>query len=130
MNARLARTTIAIVSVLTASIVIGGMVVFVGGLAYRWLADAASPALALTCLISGSVIVGALILFLGQLALRQALQWSGGSQPRTPEQMIVGELLKVVDGNPTKLVLASLGVGFAFGLSPRLRRVVYRTFVG
>jgi hypothetical protein len=129
MNARLVRTSLAIASVLIASIVVGGMLVFMGGLLYRWLADAASPGLAAACLVGGSLVIGALIVVLGQVALRQATQWSHSRPPHTPEQMIVGELMKVVDTNPNKLVLASLGVGFALGLSPRLRRTVYRALV-
>jgi uncharacterized membrane protein len=130
MNARLARTAFAIASVLVASIVVGGMIVFVGALAYRWISDAGFPALAVTCLVAGSLIVGALIALLGQLALREAFQRSQTRSTQTPEHMIVGELMKAVDANPTKLVMASLGVGLALGLSPRLRRMVYRSLVG
>jgi hypothetical protein len=129
MNARLARTTLAVASVLVASIVVGGTIVFLGGLAYRWIADAGSPTLAVTCLVAGSLIVSALIVFLGQFALREAFQWSQSRSAQTPEHMIVGELMRALDANPTKLVMASLGVGLALGLSPRLRRMVYRSLV-
>jgi len=130
MNARLARTTLAIASVVIASIVIGGTIVLVGDLAYRWLAAAASPGVALICLVSGSLGVSGVIFFLGQYALRQAIRRPHTDASLAPEQMIVGELIKAANANPGKLVIASLGVGFALGLSPRLRRVVYRTIIG
>jgi hypothetical protein len=47
----------------------------------------------------------------------------------SPEHMIASELVRLTDGQPTKLAVASFGIGIALGLSPRLRRVLFRSFV-
>jgi hypothetical protein len=131
MNSRLLRAGIAIASILVASIVVGGTLVFLGLLLYRALADAGSPGLAVACLVVGACLVGAVILLVGHLTLQRALQLSRplGASTGSPEQMIASELARLIDGQPTKLVLVSLGVGFVLGLSPRMRRAVYRSFV-
>jgi len=129
MNNRLLRTTLAVTSALTASVVIGGTIVFIGSLAYRWVADTSSPAFAMACLVGGTLIVSGLVVAVGQLCLRQAVHLFPPHPSKTPEQMVVGELIKTLDANPTKLVAIALGVGFALGLSPRLRRMVYRLFI-
>lgn len=131
MNQRLVRATLAVSSVLIASIVIGGIMVFVGGLLYRWLAETASPLVALSVLMASALLLGALVVLLGQVALQRAMAPSRDEtkECRTAEEVIVGELVRLANGNPTKLLLASLGVGFALGVSPRLRRAVYETLV-
>lgn len=126
-NPRLIRTTFAVVSILIASIVVGGMIVFLGALFYRWLADSGSPTLAVLFLAIGSLIVGALIALAGLMALRQALQWPKSDRGRTPQQTLAELLLGVAEADPSKLVLASLGLGFALGVSRRLRRIIYRS---
>jgi hypothetical protein len=132
MNARMLRIGAAIAAVLVASIVIGGTLVFVGVAIYRALADAGSPGLAATCLIVGALLVGTVLLLVGHITLRQAFQWprSANMPDGGPEQMLARELARLLEGQPTKLVFASLGVGFVLGLSPRMRRAVFRTFVG
>jgi len=129
VNNRLLRTTLAVTSALTASVVIGGTIVFIGSLAYRWVADMSSPALAMACLVGGSLIISGLAVAIGQLFLRQAVHLFPAHPLKTPEQMVVGELIKTLDANPTRFVAVALGVGFALGLSPRLRRMVYRSFI-
>lgn len=132
MNQRLVRATLAISSVLIASIVVGGIMVFAGGLLYRWLAEAASPLIALSVLIASALLLGALVVLLGQVALQRAMAPSREEikESRTAEEVIAGELVRLANGSPTKLLLASLGVGFALGLSPRLRRAVYHSLAG
>lgn len=128
MNTRMIRASLAISSVLIASILIGSTMIFAGGLFYRWLVDVASPAVALGCLIIAALLAGAAVVMLGQLALQRAVfpaRLNGGAS-RSPDQMIATELVRLADGSPVKLLAASLGVGFALGLSPRLRRAVYQ----
>ncbi len=131
MNPRLLRVGIALASLLIASIVIGGMMVFLGMLLYRTLAEAGAPGLAVTCVVVGACLVGALVVIIGYWSLQRALQWPRATDipAGTPEQMIVAELGHLIGGNPTKIVFASLGIGFVLGLSPRLRRAVYRSLV-
>lgn len=131
MNGRFVRATLAIVSILTASIVLGGTMVFTGGILYRWLMDAMPSGLALTVLGVAALAVVTLVIWLGQIAMRDAFRRATVSERtgQDPDQLIIMEALKVLNANPGKLVLASLGVGFALGLSPRLRRTVYRSFV-
>lgn len=131
MNLRLVSASVAVLSILVASIIVGGMAVVVGGLLYRWLAEIAPPAFALVCLIAGALLLAALVVLLGQLVLQHAV-WPAEKRPagsQTPDQMIAAELVRLANGNPTKLIAAALGVGFAFGFSPRLRETVYRTLV-
>jgi hypothetical protein len=131
MNARFSRIGTAIASILIASIVAGGTILFLGALMYRSLVDSGSPRLALTFLVISACGVGALAVFIGQSALRRALQWR---QPESrsadiPTQVIAGELARLINNQPVTLVFASLGVGFILGLSPRIRRTVYRSLI-
>ncbi|MGE4063235.1 MAG: hypothetical protein AB7E79_07680 [Rhodospirillaceae bacterium] len=131
MNSRLVRVALAVSSILIASIVVGGMMVLVGDLLYLWLSEIASPAIALCVLIASALTLSVLFILLGQMALQRAIVPSlkASAAARSPDQLIAGELVRLANGNPTKLLFASLGVGFALGLSPRLRRVVYQTLV-
>jgi len=131
MDTRLLRVALAVLSILIASIVVGGMLVFLGMLLYRTLAEAGSPGLAVACLVVGSCLVGALVVILGHWSFQRALELPRASDmpAGTPEQMIAVELARLIGSSPTKLVVASLGVGFALGLSPRLRRAIYRSFM-
>jgi hypothetical protein len=130
MNVRLLRGTIAIASVLVASIAIGGMAVFVGGLLYGALVEAGFPNLAIVCLIIGSLLFGGCAILVGQIALQRAMLWPPATKSAgAPEDFIATELASLVEGHPIKLVAASLGLGFVLGLSPRLRRAVYRSLV-
>ena len=131
MNQRLIRGALAIMSIMVASIVVGGMFVFVGGLSYEWLTTEASPGIALGVIIVSSAIVSAIIVALAHAALRSSLRLpsdvSAGIE--NPGQFLSCELLKLAQNSPTKLILAALGVGFVLGSSPRLRRSIYRTLV-
>jgi hypothetical protein len=131
INARLVRATLAVASVMTASIVVGGAIVMAGGLLYRRLAEIASPGLALSSILAGALLIGGLAVLLGHLALRRSLRpsFKQASIPSTPDQMIAGELVNLLGGHPVKLLAASLGIGFVLGASPRLRRAVYRSLV-
>lgn len=128
MNTRMIRASLAITSVLIASILIGGTMVFAGGLLYRWLADLTSPGVALGCLVTTALLLGGVVVLLGQLAFQHAVLPASFKREssRSPDQLIATELVRFADGSPLKLLAASLGVGFALGLSPRLRRAVYQ----
>jgi len=132
MSTRLIRAGLAMSSVLTASIIIGGMSVFVGGVLYRWLAEIAPPAVALACVIAGAVLLAALVLLLGHFVVRRAFGPSAAklTNADSPDRLIAAGVLRLAEGSPVQLVAMALGVGFALGLSPRLRRVVYRSLVG
>jgi hypothetical protein len=132
MTPLMARAGVAAASTLVASIVIGGMIVFAGSLGYPALADATSPGLAVSVLVAGAAGVGGLIVLAGQLILRRTKpEGRAGSRSHiTPELLIMNELTKAISGSPTKLVATSLAIGFVLGLSPRLRRIVYKSLVG
>jgi hypothetical protein len=131
MNTRLLRVTLAASSVLIASIVVGRTMVFVCILFYNFLTQVVPLAVALPCLIAGALILGSLVVLLGQVALSPVVSPSPqySASPRAPDQIIAGELGRLLHGGPTKLIATSLGVGVALGLSPRLRRRVYRALI-
>lgn len=128
MNQRFFRVTIAIISILVAGILVSGAFLFAGSYLHQWLIGITSPGVAFTLVLVVALIAGAACLFGGQAIFRSTFQ-PANTTPRNVDELLVGELLKVVDGNSTKLVMAALGVGFAMGLSPRLRRSIYRMVV-
>jgi hypothetical protein len=120
MNARILCAAIAVAAIFVASIVIGGTLVFVSVLLYRSLVQAGSPGLAVAALIVESCLIGGLLLLIAHLTVQRAFRWRGtAGMSSSPEHMIASELVRLTDGQPTKLAAASFGIGIALGLSPR-----------
>lgn len=128
MNSRLPRLALAVCSVLVASIVVGAAIVFAGTIFHRWLTETTSPTLALSIVLVGALMLGGLVLWLGQIAFRRVLRPSSKVVPpiQPGDQVLVGELVRLAGGSPVKIIATSLGLGFVLGVSPRLRRAVYR----
>jgi len=129
MNTRLVGAMLAVSSVLIAGVVTGSIIVVVGGLLYRWLAVVASPGIALSCVIFGALLLSALVVLLGHAILKRAfrLPSEDAVMGRSPAQILATELIPLVVGTPARLIAVSLGVGFALGFSPRLRRALFRS---
>ena len=126
MNSRIVSAILAIMAVLAGSIVLSGLLIFASGLFYAWLSTFMPSGFAFAMIAIGGLLTVLLLIGACQVALRSALQ----ARSKVPGNTPLGALLDVVGRDPKNVAVASLGFGFAIGVSSRLRRAALRALLG